>query len=195
MLIPPQIAIPAFALFYIAVAVIKISIVLFYMRLTAFASRGWMITHQVFIACLSICAIVSLLITVFECNPPIYASIREIARRNTKPKCMPIINLIIGFNSWHILSDCLLLVVPFLMLWRVQMKTMTKLKVCIAGVIGFANVGLALARTVLQATAKQTGFDLTCTMLPQSIRNANNSYRLTFAKILQPTPSHTQSQS
>lgn len=42
------------------------------------------------------------------------------------------------------------------------MKLSTKLKVCLAGVIGFANVGLALARTIVQATAKQKGFDLTC---------------------------------
>ncbi|KAL8709761.1 MAG: hypothetical protein Q9220_005547 [cf. Caloplaca sp. 1 TL-2023] len=156
-----MISIPGFALFYIAVAAIKISIILFYMRLSAFASRGWMIAHRTFIVFLTMCAIVSLLVTVLECNPPIYANIREIGRRNKKPKCLPLINLIIGFNVWHILSDCLLLVVPFMMLWKVQMKKTTKMKVCIAGIIGFGNVGLALARTIIQATAKSTGFDLT----------------------------------
>ncbi|KAL8948892.1 MAG: hypothetical protein Q9222_004950 [Ikaeria aurantiellina] len=156
-----MISTPAFALFYVAVAAIKISIILFYMRLSAFASRKWMIAHKTFIVFLTLCAIVSLLVTVLECNPPIYANIREIGRRNQKPKCMPLVNLIIGFNVWHILSDCLLLVVPFLMLWKVQMKTTTKMKVCIAGIIGVGNVGLALARTIIQATAKSTGFDLT----------------------------------
>ncbi|KAI4186164.1 MAG: hypothetical protein L6R41_003656 [Letrouitia leprolyta] len=156
-----SVVIAAFALFYVALAFIKISIVLFYMRLTAFASRNWMIAHKMLMVFLLICATISLFITVFECDPPIYSNIREIGRRNTKPKCMKTIDIIIGFNAWHILTDCLLLVVPFLMLWRVQMKLSTKLKVCLAGVIGFANVGLALARTIVQATAKQKGFDLT----------------------------------
>ncbi|KAI4236997.1 MAG: hypothetical protein LQ352_007966 [Teloschistes flavicans] len=156
-------AIPAFALFYVAVALIKISIVLFYMRLAAFASRAWMIAHRTIIVCLTICAIISLFITIFYCDPPITGNIREVGRRNVKPKCYSLISLVIGFNTWHILSDCLLLVVPFMMLWQVQMKKTTKLKVCIAGVIGFGNVGLALARTIVQATAKQTGFDLTYT--------------------------------
>ncbi|KAL8687507.1 MAG: hypothetical protein Q9218_006342 [Villophora microphyllina] len=154
-------SIPAFALFYVAVALTKISIVLFYMRLAAFASRGWMIAHRTFIVCLAICATISLFITVFYCDPPVTGNIREVGRRNVKPQCLSLVNLIIGFNTWHILSDCLLLVVPFMMLWRVQMKKTTKLKVCIAGVIGFANVGLALARTIVQVTAKETGFDLT----------------------------------
>ena len=81
---------------------------------------------------------------------------------------MPILNLVIGFNVWHILSDCLLLVVPFMMLWKVQMAWSTKLKVCGAGIVGFANVGLALARTIVQATEPQKGFDLTCMLSPPS---------------------------
>ncbi|KAI4198663.1 MAG: hypothetical protein LQ350_005135 [Teloschistes chrysophthalmus] len=156
-------AVPAFALFYVAVALIKISIVLFYMRLAAFASRGWMIAHRTMIAFLTICALVSLFITVFYCDPPITGDIREVGRRNVMPKCFNLVTMVIGFNAWHILSDCVLLVVPFMMLWQVQMKKTTKLKVCIAGIFGFGNVGLALARTIVQATAKQTGFDLTYT--------------------------------
>ncbi|KAG8526530.1 uncharacterized protein KY384_008730 [Bacidia gigantensis] len=152
---------PAFALFYIALAVIKISIVLFYMRLTSFTSRAWANFHRILIAFLTVCATISLFITVFECNPPIYNNVREIGRRNKAPDCMPILDLVIGFNVWHIFSDCLLLLVPFVMLWRVQMSWSTKSKVCVAGVVGFANVGLALARTIVQAMAKQTGFDLT----------------------------------
>ncbi|KAL8845939.1 MAG: hypothetical protein Q9221_008940 [Calogaya cf. arnoldii] len=102
---------------------------------------------------------------VFNCDPPIYSDIREIGRRNKKPKCLNLLYILIGFNVWHILSDCLLLVVPFLMLWKVQMKWSTKLKVCAAGIIGFANVGLALSRTIVQATAKQTGWDPNYTAL------------------------------
>ncbi|KAL8820764.1 MAG: hypothetical protein Q9223_001080 [Gallowayella weberi] len=155
---------PSFALFYVAVASIKISILFFYMRLTAFASRTWLWIHRSFILVLVICALVSLLVTVFQCDPSIYSNIREVGRRNVKLQCLPLINLTVGFNVWHIVSDALLLVVPFLMLWRVQMKWTTKCKVCIAGVIGFCNVGLAIGRTVAQATARQQpGFDLTYT--------------------------------
>ncbi|KAL8836300.1 MAG: hypothetical protein Q9170_002973 [Blastenia crenularia] len=156
-------SVPGFALFYIAIAFIKISIVLFYMRLTSFASRKWMIAHRAFIVFLVIFATISLFVTVFMCGPPIYSDIREIGRRNVKPKCFKLIDMIIGFNVWHVLSDCALLVVPFMMLWKVQMKWTTKLKVCTAGIAGFANVGLAIARTVVQATAKQKGFDPTYT--------------------------------
>ncbi|KAL8730233.1 MAG: hypothetical protein Q9166_004210 [cf. Caloplaca sp. 2 TL-2023] len=155
---------PSYALFYVAVAAIKISIVLFYMRLTAFTSRGWMWAHRIFIVILTICAIITLFITVFQCDPPIYSNIREIGRRSIKPVCLPLVDMTVGFSVWHIVTDACLLVVPFMMLWRVQMKWTTKLKVCIAGIIGFANVGLSIGRVIAQATARQQpGFDLTYT--------------------------------
>ncbi|KAL8772644.1 MAG: hypothetical protein Q9209_002305 [Squamulea sp. 1 TL-2023] len=155
---------PSYALFYIAINVIKISIVLFYMRLGAFASRAWMWTHRIFIAVLTIAAIIQLFLTVFQCDPPIYANIREIGRRNVKPVCLPLVDMTVGFSVWTILTDGCLLVVPFMMLWRVQMKWSMKLKVCIAGVVGLGNVALSIARTIAQATARRgKGFDLTYT--------------------------------
>ncbi|KAL8871909.1 MAG: hypothetical protein Q9174_002363 [Haloplaca sp. 1 TL-2023] len=155
---------PALALFYVALAVIKISIILFYMRLTAFASRRWTIAHYIFIAFLVACAIITLVISFVSCDPPILGDIREMGRRGVKPVCYPLIYQIGAFNAWHIFSDCLLLVVPFLMLWRVQMKMVTKMKVCAAGLIGLANIGLAMARTINQAIFKPpSGFDTTYT--------------------------------
>ncbi|KAL8864183.1 MAG: hypothetical protein Q9174_007440 [Haloplaca sp. 1 TL-2023] len=50
------------------------------------------------------------------------------------------------------------------MLWRVQMKFWTKFKVCIAGVIGLANVGTSIARQYASASARAPqAFDLTYT--------------------------------
>ena len=121
-----------------------------------------MICHWLLVALLAICGTVSIIVTCLQCNPPIYYNIREIARRGKAPKCMPILDLVIGNNVWHILTDFLLLIVPFMMLWKVQMKWTKKMRVCIAGVVGFANVGLALARTIVQLTIAEKTFDLTC---------------------------------
>ena len=149
--------------FYVALAATKISIVLFYMRLSSFTSKGWMLTHRIMIGILCICAIVTTFVTAFQCLPPIRANVREMARRNVRPKCLPIFQEIVGFNVWHILTDIVLLVIPFKLLWKIQLKWTTKLRVCIAGIVGIANVALSLARTILQATESGGGDDYTCT--------------------------------
>ncbi|KAL8684100.1 MAG: hypothetical protein Q9224_006615, partial [Gallowayella concinna] len=159
-----SISTPSYALFYVAVSAIKVSIVLFYMRLTAFASRAWMWTHRIFIAVLTISALIQLFLAVFQCDPPIYANIREIGRRSVKPVCLPLVDMTVGFSIWHIITDACLLVVPFMMLWRVQMKWTTKFKVCIAGVVGLGNIALSVGRAIAQSRARQQpGFDLTYT--------------------------------
>ncbi|KAL9012774.1 MAG: hypothetical protein Q9173_002480 [Seirophora scorigena] len=153
-----------FGLFYVAVSVIKISIVFFYMRLSAFASRGWTWAHRIFIAALTIGAIISVVLAFVWCDP-YTGDIRLVGRRNIKPKCIPLFNMGVGYSVWHILSDCLLCVVPFMILWRVQMNFWTKFSVCIAGVIGLGNVGVTLARVLNQASAlaRRGAFDLTYT--------------------------------
>ncbi|KAL8967778.1 MAG: hypothetical protein Q9183_002763, partial [Haloplaca sp. 2 TL-2023] len=152
---------PAFGFFYVAVSVIKISIVCFYMRLTAFASRAWMWTHRIFITALIIGAIISFTISMAQCNP-YYSNIREIGRQNVQPKCIPLLKMGLGLSWWHIATDILLCFLPFIMLWRVQMKFWTKFKVCIAGVIGLANVGTSIARQYASASARAPqAFDIT----------------------------------
>lgn len=156
-----------FGLFYVAVSLIKISIVFFYMRLSAFASRAWTWAHRIFIAALTIGAIISVVLAFVQCDP-YTGDIRLVGRKDVKPKCIPLFNMGVGYSVWHILSDCLLCVVPFLMLWRVQMKFWTKFSVCIAGVIGLGNVAVTVARVFDQASvqARRGPFDLTCTSFP-----------------------------
>ncbi|KAI4087052.1 MAG: hypothetical protein LQ344_007056 [Seirophora lacunosa] len=153
-----------FGLFYVAVSLIKISIVFFYMRLSAFASRAWTWAHRIFIAALTIGAIISVVLAFVQCDP-YTGDIRLVGRKDVKPKCIPLFNMGVGYSVWHILSDCLLCVVPFLMLWRVQMKFWTKFSVCIAGVIGLGNVAVTVARVFDQASvqARRGPFDLTYT--------------------------------
>ena len=137
------------------------------MRLTAFASRGWDRFHKIFIAALIVGAIVQLILGFTQCTPYI-GDIRALGRKNTTPKCMAIFSLGVGYSVWHILSDCLLFIVPIMMLWRVQMKFWTKFSVCIAGTVGLGNVAVSLARVLVENTAKgkRGAFDLTCTFPP-----------------------------
>ncbi|KAL8999878.1 MAG: hypothetical protein Q9169_001419 [Polycauliona sp. 2 TL-2023] len=153
-----------FGWFYVAMSLIKISIVCFYMRLTAFASRGWMWTHRIFIGALVVGAIIQLTLAFTYCQP-YNGNVRAVGRGNVKPKCLSIFSLGLGYSVWHILSDCLLFVVPIVMLWRVQMKFWQKFAVCIAGIIGLGNVGLTLGRVLDQAMvrARDGAFDLTYT--------------------------------
>ena len=147
---------------YVALAAIKIAIVLFYMRLTAFTSKTWMLFHKLLIILLVGCALATCLVAGLQCKPIFKNDIRRIGREGIHLKCIPILNLVYGFNVWHIVTDFILLVVPFKLLWRVQLMWTTKLRVCIAGIVGLANIALSIARAVDQATESDAGWELTC---------------------------------
>ena len=72
---------------------------------------------------------------------------------------MNLAHMVIGLNTWHILSDLLLLAVPIAMLWDSKMKWTVKLRVTIVGFVGLVNCGLAIARAVVQS--RPTGVDTT----------------------------------
>ena len=50
--------------------------------------------------------------------------------------CLDLSKVAAALNVWHIVTDALLLIVPIVMLWKVQMRLVVKLRVWIIGLVG-----------------------------------------------------------
>ena len=129
-------------------------------RLSGFASRTWMVIHWAFITFLSVTAVVAIFLNAFGSNPPVNMNLRTIAGLGFKPKFLALSKVVIGLNVCHILSDILLLIVPVTMLWRSKIRWTARLRVCLIGLVGLANCGLAAGRAVTQHNIKT--LDFTC---------------------------------
>ena len=150
----PQIGSFSTWIFYVAVALIKISILLFYMRLSGFCSRNWNIAHWTMIVIMALFAATAFFLSIFACRP-IYASfnIKKIGRTlgpENPPKCLDVADRVTAFSVIHVVSDFALLVVPVMMLKNVQVKTRVKLKVWSVGIIGCASCICSCFRAVVQ---------------------------------------------
>ena len=151
--------------FYVAVALVKISILLFYMRLSGFCSTRWNIAHQALIACMAAFAICVFFTSIFACKPA-YAgwNVRAIGAnlgQDNPPRCMNLADRVLAYSLVHVVSDFALLVVPVMMLKDVQMKKSIKFRVWIVGIIGCVSCICSVFRTVVQYRVAR--MDATCT--------------------------------
>ena len=144
--------------------IVKMSIVLFYMRLSGFSSRRWIRTLWVLFAIMCCVLIITILVTLLPCRPILWRlDIKAAAHMYTEPPvCLEVTQSITPLSVLYILSDALLLIIPVAMLWRVQMRWTIKLRVCLAGLVGCANIALSIVRTKENYYMKK---DITCQCL------------------------------
>ena len=109
-------------IFFLAVATIKMSIVMFNMRLTGLTSHKWMIAHWTFFGTLIVYWLTAFFMVTFQCSPP-SAGFNSVAagKLNSPPKCISETTLGDILSSWHVASDFCLLSVPVIVLWKVRM--------------------------------------------------------------------------
>lgn len=151
--------------FFLAVGFIKLSIVFFYMRLSGFASRKWMIAHWVLVSILSSYLVTVVFLQTCHCRPVgNYWSLLKLGHLDSIPVCIDPNKYAYFQNITHIVTDWTLLVVPIVMLWKVQMKWTLKLRIYIAGFVGVACCICAVARTIIQFRWKSN--DVTCRLFP-----------------------------
>ena len=156
-----QIGITQIVFFYLASAVVKMSIVFFYMRLSGLASKGWRIAHWTLIVILALFCVAAILGQVFQCRPAgVSWNLIRMGHLPSPPKCYDESTFIMGLNIIHILTDFALLVAPIVMLWKVQMKVSIKLRIWIVGVVGVTSCVFSVIRTISQFRSNTT--DPTC---------------------------------
>ena len=108
-----------------------------------------MITHWTFFALCSCLLICSILFFFIQCTPfYIIWDLEKLASYTSMPSCWNRNTLIIILNVWHIVTDAVLLVTPFAMLWNVQMKLSIKLRVWMVGIVGSMNIVVSILRTL-----------------------------------------------
>ncbi|KAL8955465.1 MAG: hypothetical protein Q9193_006703, partial [Seirophora villosa] len=132
--------------FFLAVSTLKMSIVAFNMRLTGLTSRGWMIIHWTFFACMVVFATLAVFLNAFGVRPPrarfdlVYAG-----QMDTLP--VPFINNKVWLHvlsAIHVLSDILLLSFFGIVLWKLQMSIAVKCRLLMVLAVGLLSFVAAI---------------------------------------------------
>ena len=153
---------PRTLFFYLPLNLVKISIILFYMRLNGFTSHRWMIVHWTLFALCVSHLLTSLFVTIFGSYPaPSFWNFRLMASEPERPKTVNQLAVLIALNVAHIFTDAALLIVPVAMLWSVQMKRSTKFRVWMIGLVGCLNIFVNIMRTVENNKGSKAK-DVTC---------------------------------
>lgn len=147
-------------LFFVSVGLVKVSIVLFNRRLTGLTSRRWMFAHNVLL-CLIVCYILVVIFTnFFFCRPArVHFSMVAYGSNPTPPVCLNGKILPVFLSVMHILFDFALLSVPLVVLWKIQMDTSKKIKLCFLFSIGSVSCIGSVMRQVIQTHFRP---DFTC---------------------------------
>ena len=155
-----QIATTQKTVFFVSVGLVKMSITLFNMRLTGLTSRKWMMAHWTFFAILVVYTLTALFINVFQCKPPqahwdlIYAG-----KLPDPPTCLTATFVSSLLSTWHVVMDFCLLTVPIIVLWKLQIKWSTKIRLYIVFSVGSMSCVGSVVRQIYQGRLHS---DLSC---------------------------------
>lgn len=124
-------------MFYVYVGLIKMSIALFNIRLTTLTTSLWKNINRAFFVICTAYTFVALFLNVFKCSPQ-YASysLLRIAESGKVPECLSVnsMNSILRIN---LALDFTALVIPVIVLWKVQLSWKKK-----ARIFGLLSIGL-----------------------------------------------------
>ncbi|KAI9752735.1 MAG: hypothetical protein M1815_000302 [Lichina confinis] len=132
--------------YYIAIAMIKISITLFNKRLTGISSRKWQMAHNVFLLVLVTLLLTALGLNTLGCRPVgINFNLKKL-HAHPDSSCPPALKVARALLISHILTDCALLCVPLIVVYRLQMSTLGKLRLTMVFGLG----ALATVATIMR---------------------------------------------
>lgn len=138
--------------FYVAVSLIKISIVLFNMRLTGLTSARWMVAHNVFLIILVIYLLVGLFLNTLSCTPAgVQFSLIRFGSEKEAPHCLDQKSFTVPLSVLHIVFDFALLSVPLIVLSKVQMSLAKKLRIGFLFSVGSISCIGSVMRHVIQS--------------------------------------------
>lgn len=156
-----------YSMFYVAVALIKMSIIAFNMRLTGLTSRRWMIAHWTFFGTMIVYALLTVFLTNLWEDPPRARFDLIYAGKLSEPlKIKANIFMISYFvTSIHVASDILLLSFFAIVLWKIQMSWAVKLRLFVVFAIGAVSFISAIQ---WQLAIKTGAIDVLCTFSKSS---------------------------
>ncbi|KAJ4416052.1 hypothetical protein N0V82_006975 [Gnomoniopsis sp. IMI 355080] len=134
-------------IFYVTVALIKISLTLFIRRLADRASKMWRWFCDFFLFTLALYILAATFWFCFTCDPPraqwdrLYAGQLE-----TPATCLSTIEWGIIFNVTHVVQGCILLLSPIVILWKVTMEIKKKIRLFAIWACGLLAVLFGLMR-------------------------------------------------
>ncbi|KAK8220930.1 hypothetical protein IWZ01DRAFT_477862 [Phyllosticta capitalensis] len=132
--------------FFCCIGVIKMSIVVFNMRLTKFSSRAWTFGNWAFFAIVCCYVINAFFLNIFQCTPP-HANFDYIAagKLSYAPKCIGVAKMGTILRAINITLDYMLLAVPIIVLWKIKMSARQKLRLFALFSVGaLACIGSAM---------------------------------------------------
>ncbi|KAL6722048.1 hypothetical protein ACLMJK_001153 [Lecanora helva] len=141
--------------FFIAVSLIKIAIVLFNRRLTGLTSRAWMIAHYSFLAVVIAFLITAIFSWLFRCTGSVEWTTSILALGKAPPSaadrhCLDINKLGYGLAIVHSALDFALLTVPLIVLYQMRMTTAKKLRLGFLFAIGAVSCIGSVMRQIIQ---------------------------------------------
>ena len=140
-------------------------------------SKNWQIAHWVYLALLGCLMPICVLLNIFPCSPiPTYFTLQSIARV-PDPKTIRCLNqdaISLATRYSHIVTDWLLLPVPLIIIYRLQMPVGRKIRLMLVFCLGFISSAASIVRNVL-VTRQTNQFDVTCEFLQSGVRGEDSS--------------------
>lgn len=151
-----------FPVFYFTVFLVKISIVLQNRRITGMTSKRWQTAHWTYLALLLCLFPICVSLNIFTCKP--FATgftLQAIAKVQDprKIKCLNADAISLSTRYFHIVTDWLLLPVPLIIIWRLQMPLPRKIRLMLVFLVGLVSSFASIVRNVL---VSETKLDYTC---------------------------------
>lgn len=154
-----------FSIFYATVFLIKISIALANRRITGMTSKRWQIAHWIYLALLMSILPICVLLNLFPCSPIAVSFTLQAIAKVPDPrtiKCLDTDAISLATRSLHIVTDLLLLPVPIIIVWRLQMRLSRKVRLMLVFCVGIVSSIASIMRNILTS---RIASDLTCTYL------------------------------
>lgn len=149
-------------MFYFTVFCVKISITLANLRIAGLTSMKWMYAHWAYLGILSCLMPVCVFLTTFSCSPTAASVSSQHADKMTNPTSAICLNeaAVAHFTRIaHIVTDCLLLPVPIIIIRRLKMPLTRKLRLMFVFCIGLISSVASIVRIIL---SERVTTDLTC---------------------------------
>ena len=130
-------------------------------RITGMASKNWQITHWIYLILFMILLPICVFLFIFSCSPvAAMFTLQAIAKHKTI-KCLNVDAISTGLRSLHVITDLLLLPIPIIIIWQLQMRLFQKIRLMLVFCVGLIS---SIASIIALITDSAT-FDFTCMSL------------------------------
>ena len=131
-------------------------------RITGMTSKNWQKAHWTYFTILVILMVTCIFLNIFSCSPIATAfTLSSIGKMEDprKIECLDRNAISLATRAVHIITDWLLLPVPLIIVWRLQMPLRKRIKLMLVFGIGLISSIASIVRNILSERAT---IDVTC---------------------------------